>query len=62
MQNNTLGAGPKDSLTWLMLTVASMIGAVLVMTIGAILLALLLANVSDQLTRDVAHHGGYRDY
>ncbi|WP_188131053.1 hypothetical protein [Paraburkholderia panacisoli] len=48
-----------NSLAWLMMILASMVGAVLFATIGAILFALLLANVSNQLTRNDGH---YRDY
>jgi hypothetical protein len=51
-----------NGLAWLMLILASMIGAVLFATIGAILFALLLANVSNQLTRYDEHYRDYRNY
>ncbi len=53
-----------NGLAWLMLTFASMTGAFLFATIGVILLALLLANVSSQLTRNDDHrdYPDYRDY
>lgn len=41
-----------NGLAWIMLILAAMIGAFLFATIGAILLALLLASVSERLTRD----------
>ncbi|EIF28302.1 hypothetical protein BCh11DRAFT_03690 [Burkholderia sp. Ch1-1] len=48
-----------NGLAWMMLVLAAMIGAFLFATIGAILLALFLANVSGRLTRNDDHH---RDY
>jgi hypothetical protein len=48
-----------NGLTWTLLVLAAMVGAFLFATIGAILVGLLLANVSDRLTRDDEHH---RDY
>jgi uncharacterized membrane protein len=45
-----------NGLAWIMLILAAMIGAFLFVTIGAIVLALLLANVSDRLTRTDEHH------
>ncbi|WP_165848105.1 hypothetical protein [Paraburkholderia lacunae] len=43
-----------NGLAWTMLVLAAMIGALLFATVGAIILALLLANVSGRLTRDDA--------
>lgn len=43
---------------WIMLVLAAMVGAFLFATIGAVLLALFLANVSGRLTREDEH----RDY
>jgi hypothetical protein len=48
-----------NGLAWIMLVLAAMVGALLFVTIGAIVLALLLANVSNRLTRNDEHH---RDY
>ncbi|MFL9907941.1 hypothetical protein [Paraburkholderia sp. RL17-337-BIB-A] len=48
-----------NGLAWTMLVLAAMVGAFLFATIGAILVALLLANGSDRLTRDDEHHGDY---
>lgn len=48
-----------DGLAWIMLVLAAMVGALLFVTIGAIVLALLLANVSNRLTRNDENH---RDY
>jgi uncharacterized protein involved in cysteine biosynthesis len=48
-----------NALIWLTLILAAMIGALLFTTIGALLLALLLGNVSDRLARTDEHH---RDY
>ncbi|MEA3082496.1 MAG: hypothetical protein QOC89_193 [Paraburkholderia sp.] len=48
-----------NGLAWTMLVLAAMVGAFLFATIGAILVALLLANVSGRLTRDDEHHGDY---
>ncbi|MFL9897508.1 hypothetical protein PQR75_03495 [Paraburkholderia fungorum] len=48
-----------NGLAWTMLVLAAMVGAFLFATIGAILVALLLANVSDRLTRDDEHHPDY---
>ncbi|AXL52827.1 hypothetical protein DSC91_005995 [Paraburkholderia caffeinilytica] len=48
-----------NGLAWTMLVLAAMAGAFLFATIGAILVALLLANVSNRLTRDDEHG---RDY
>ena len=47
-----------NGLAWTMLVLAAMIGAFLFATIGAVLLALLLASVSNRLTR----HDEHRDY
>jgi hypothetical protein len=47
-----------NSLTWLVVTLGSMFGAFVVATIGVVLIALLLANVSCRLTR----YDDYRDY
>jgi integral membrane sensor domain MASE1 len=44
-----------NGLAWTMLVLAAMIGALLFATVGAIILALLLANVSGRLTKDDAH-------
>ncbi|MCX4149907.1 MULTISPECIES: hypothetical protein [Paraburkholderia] len=46
-----------NGLAWTMLVLAAMVGAFLFATVGAILVALLLANVSSRLTRDDEHHG-----
>jgi integral membrane sensor domain MASE1 len=46
-------------LAWTMLVLAAMVGAFLFATIGAILLGLLLANVSNRLTRDDEHRHDY---
>jgi integral membrane sensor domain MASE1 len=48
-----------SGLAWTMLVVAAMAGAFLFATIGAVLLALLLASVSNRLTEDDEHR---RDY
>lgn len=48
-----------NGLAWMMLVLAAMIGAFLFATIGAVLLALFLASVSNRLTRNDDHH---RDY
>ncbi|MFM0733338.1 hypothetical protein PQQ52_22950 [Paraburkholderia sediminicola] len=48
-----------SGLAWTMLVLAAMAGAFLFATLGAILIALLLASVSERLTRDDEHH---RDY
>jgi ABC-type transport system involved in cytochrome c biogenesis permease component len=48
-----------NGLAWTMLVLAAMVGAFLFATIGAILVALLLANVSGRLTRDDEHRGDY---
>ncbi|MFM0499418.1 hypothetical protein [Paraburkholderia caffeinilytica] len=48
-----------NGLAWTMLVLAAMAGAFLFATVGAILVALLLANVSNRLTRNDEHHGGY---
>ncbi|CAE6810983.1 hypothetical protein R69927_06760 [Paraburkholderia domus] len=48
-----------NGLAWTMLVLAAMAGAFLFATVGAILVALLLANVSNRLTRDDAHHHDY---
>jgi uncharacterized protein involved in cysteine biosynthesis len=45
-----------NGLAWTMLVLAAMVGAFLFATIGAILVALLLGNVSDRLTRHDDHH------
>jgi integral membrane sensor domain MASE1 len=45
-------------LSWAMLILAAMIGAFLFATIGALVLALLLAQVSDRL----AHNDEHRNY
>lgn len=47
-----------NGFAWAMLILAAMIGALLFVAIGAILLALLLANVSDRLTRNDDDHRG----
>lgn len=44
-----------NGLAWTMLVLAAMIGAFFFATVGAVLLALLLANVSNRLTRDDQH-------
>ncbi|CAD6524859.1 hypothetical protein LMG28140_01698 [Paraburkholderia metrosideri] len=49
-----------NGLSWLMLTLASIIGALFLATTGVILLALLLGNISSQLTRN-DDYGDYRD-
>ncbi|MFL9886024.1 hypothetical protein PQR66_23500 [Paraburkholderia agricolaris] len=48
-----------SGLAWTMLVLAAMAGAFLFATIGAVLLALLLASVSNHLTEDDEHR---RDY
>ncbi|SOE68163.1 hypothetical protein SAMN05446635_3231 [Burkholderia sp. OK233] len=48
-----------NGLAWTMLVLAAMVGAFLFATVGAILVALLLANVSNRLTRDDEHHDDY---
>ncbi|AJZ58140.1 hypothetical protein [Paraburkholderia fungorum] len=48
-----------SGLAWTMLVLAAMVGAFLFATIGAVLLALLLASVSSRLTEDDEHR---RDY
>ncbi|CAB3780961.1 hypothetical protein LMG28614_01126 [Paraburkholderia ultramafica] len=48
-----------NGLAWIMLVLAAMVGALLFVTIGAIALALLLANASNRLTRNDENH---RDY
>ena len=48
-----------NGLAWTMLVLAGMVGAFLFATVGAILIALLLANVSNRLTRDDERHGDY---
>lgn len=48
-----------NGFAWTMLVLAAMVGAFLFATVGAILIALLLANISARLTRDDEHH---RDY
>jgi hypothetical protein len=48
-----------NGLAWTMLVLAAMVGAFLFATIGAILVALLLANVSNRLTRDDEHGHDY---
>lgn len=48
-----------NGLAWTMLVLAAMVGAFLFATVGAILVALLLANVSDRLTRDDEHARHY---
>jgi hypothetical protein len=45
-----------NGFAWAMLIFAGMVGALLFVTIGAILLALLLANVSDRLARNDDDH------
>ncbi|MFP3565366.1 hypothetical protein [Paraburkholderia sp. SIMBA_030] len=45
-----------NGLAWTMLVLAAMIGSLLFVTIGAIVLALLLGNVSDRLTKHGADH------
>ncbi|SIT42849.1 conserved exported hypothetical protein [Paraburkholderia ribeironis] len=45
-----------NGLAWIMLILAAMIGAFLFVTICAVLLVLLLAHVSDRLTRNDEHH------
>lgn len=45
-----------NGFAWAMLIFAAMIGALLFVAIGAILLALLLASVSDRLTRNDDDH------
>jgi hypothetical protein len=47
-----------NGFAWAMVICAGMVGALLVVTIGATLLALLLANVSDRLTRNDDDHRG----
>lgn len=41
-----------NGFTWAMLIFAAMVGALLFVGIGALLIALLLGNVSDRLTRN----------
>ncbi|MGF6769086.1 uncharacterized protein involved in cysteine biosynthesis [Paraburkholderia sp. GAS199] len=48
-----------NGLAWTMLVLAAMIGAFLFATVGAVLLALLLGNVSERLTKDDASHHEY---
>jgi hypothetical protein len=48
-----------NGLVWTMLILAAMIGAFLFATLGAVLLALLLANVSNRLAHTDENH---RDY
>jgi integral membrane sensor domain MASE1 len=48
-----------NGLAWTMLVLAAMVGAFLFATIGALLVALLLANVSNRLTRDDEHRHDY---
>jgi hypothetical protein len=45
-----------NGFAWTTLIVAGMVGAFLFVAIGAILLVLLLANVSDRLTRNDEDH------
>lgn len=47
-----------NGLAWTLLVLAAMVGAFLFATIGAVLLALLLASVTSRLTKDDEH----RDY
>lgn len=48
-----------SGLAWTMLVLAAMVGAFLFATIGAVLLALLLASVSSRLTEDDEHRRNY---
>jgi hypothetical protein len=48
-----------NSLTWLTLTAASVLGALLVAVIGAILLALMLGKASSQLIHNDDLHQDY---
>ncbi|MFM0737817.1 hypothetical protein PQQ51_11295 [Paraburkholderia xenovorans] len=48
-----------NGLAWTMLVLAAMIGAALFATIGAVLLALLLASISERLTKNDAHYDDY---
>jgi hypothetical protein len=47
-----------NGFAWTMLIMAAMVGAFLFVAIGAILLVLLLASVSDKLTRNDDDHRG----
>lgn len=47
-----------NGFAWAMLIFAGMVGALLFVAIGAVLLALLLASVSDRLTRNDDDHRG----
>lgn len=47
-----------NGFTWPMLIFASMLGTLLFVGMGAVLFALLLANVSDRLTRNDDDHRG----
>jgi hypothetical protein len=47
-----------NGFAWTMLIMAAMVGAFLFVAIGAILLVLLLASVSDTLTRNDDDHRG----
>lgn len=41
-----------NGLAWTLLVLAAMIGAVLCVIVGALVLVLLLANISERLTKD----------
>ncbi|CAB3638332.1 hypothetical protein [Paraburkholderia rhynchosiae] len=48
-----------NGLTWIMLVLAAIIGACMFAAIGAVLFIVMLAYVSDQLTRDDDNRGDY---
>lgn len=48
-----------NGLAWTMMVLAAMTGAFLFATVGAVLVALLLANVSNRLTRGDDHPHDY---
>ncbi|MFM0208806.1 hypothetical protein PQQ96_15485 [Paraburkholderia sediminicola] len=48
-----------SGLAWTMMVLAAMAGAFIFATVGAVLVALLLANVSNRLTRNDGHPPDY---